>query len=135
MKFTLKRIHLDDKFTIGHLLLNDEVICFTLEDAVREVDGQPVGEWKIPGITAIPKGSYLVTQTFSQRFKRVLPLLHDVGGFVGVRIHTGNSDVDTEGCILVGSSWDGKSNWISGSKSAFDKLMPLLGDESTIEIG
>lgn len=135
MNFTLKRIHFGDKFTIGHLLLNDEVVCFTLEDTVREVDGQPVSEWKIPRSTAIPKGTYRVTPTFSPRFKRVLPLLHNVSGFVGVRIHTGNSDVDTEGCILVGSSWDGKSNWISGSRPAFTKLMPLLGDESTIEIG
>jgi hypothetical protein len=54
----------------------------------------------------------------------------DVPGFSGVRIHTGNSSADTEGCILVGSGWDGKSNWISGSKLALSMLFPLL-EQST----
>lgn len=134
MNFTLKRIYFGDKFTVGHLILNDEVVCLTLEDKVREIEGQPVGQWKIPHVTAIPKGTYQITQTFSPKFGKVMPLLNNVSGYEGVRIHTGNSDVDTDGCILVGTFWDGKSDWISGSRDAFSKLLPLLGDESTIEV-
>ena len=134
MNFILKRIHYGDNFTVGHLIVNSEVICLTLEDKVREEDGQPVSEWKIPHVTAIPKGIYIVTKTFSPKFGKVMPLLNDVPGYSGVRIHPGNSDVDTDGCILVGTSWDGKNDWIVGSTSAFNKLLPLLGDQSTIQI-
>ena len=66
----------------------------------------------------------------SNRFKRELPLLEGVEGFEGVRIHTGNTSADTEGCLIVGSTWDGKSDFIGGSKLAFDKLFPLIKNSS-----
>jgi len=126
MKLELKRVKLADTFTVGKLYANDEFICYTLEDTVREVEGQPVSEWKVHGQTAIPRGNYTVDITFSQRFQVKLPLLHDVLGFTGVRIHTGNSAKDTEGCILVGEAWDGSSGWIGSSKVAFSLLMPKI---------
>ena len=82
--------------------------CWTCEDVIREKPGQPVGAWKIPGSTAIPEGMYRVVMTPSVRFHgKVLPLLLDVPGFSGVRIHPGNTSADTEGCILPGDSTDG----------------------------
>ena len=52
-------------------------------------------------VTAIPTGRYEVTVTYSPHFKRNLPLLNNVPGYSGVRIHSGNTAEDTDGCILV----------------------------------
>jgi hypothetical protein len=131
MELLLKRVQFGEDFTLGKLYHDGQFICYTLEDKVREVIGEPVSAWKVAGQTAIPAGVYPVIITMSARFKIRLPLLMDVPGFSGVRIHTGNSSADTEGCILVGSGWDGKSNWISGSKLALSMLFPLL--EQSVE--
>lgn len=126
MNLELKRLKLGDDYTIGRLSLDGRFLCYTLEDKVREVIGEPVSTWKVMNQTAIPKGVYPVIITMSARFKIRLPLLMNVPGFSGVRIHTGNSSKDTEGCILVGSTWDGSSGWIGSSKVAFSLLFPIL---------
>lgn len=126
MKLTLKRIAFGDTYTIGKLYDDNQFICYTLEDKVREVAGEPVELWKKQNETAIPVGVYPVTITMSTRFRTRLPLLLNVPGFTGIRIHTGNSSKDTEGCILVGSTWDGKSGWIGSSKVAFSILLPMI---------
>jgi len=72
---------------------------YTCEDVVRD--------HKVPGLTAIPVGTYQIAMTFSQRFQKVMPLLLNVPNFTGIRIHAGNTSSDTDGCILVGFSTDG----------------------------
>lgn len=124
MELTLNRIFLGSSATIGELYVDREHIADTLEDRVR-----PEGE-KVYGKTAIPEGTYEVKLTHSPRFKKILPEILNVPNFSGIRIHTGNSSKDTEGCILVGT-WDGeKEDWVSDSKIAFNKLMSLL-EEAT----
>jgi len=82
--------------------------CWTCEDVIREIHGVDVAVWKVPGETAIPSGLYRVVMTPSVRFHgKVLPLLMEVPGFSGIRIHPGNSAADTEGCILPGETTDG----------------------------
>ena len=88
--------------TMGKLYIDDAYACHTLEDEVREVIGQPVSEWKIPGKTAIPKGLYRVTLEDSGRFGPDTLTINDVPGFQYIRIHAGNTADDTEGCLLVG---------------------------------
>lgn len=100
--------------------------CYTLEDVVRERIGVPVAQWKIPGKTAIPEGTYRVALTPSARFKALMPQLLDVPGFQGIRIHTGNTFADTEGCILVGLDTDGRG--ITRSRPAFSFLFDRLMD-------
>jgi hypothetical protein len=92
-----------DGATLGSLYADGHWCCWTVEDEIREVPGQPVDSWKVQGATAIPAGRYRVHVTFSQRYGRRLPLLGDVPGFTGVRIHPGNVPADTEGCLLPGS--------------------------------
>lgn len=125
--------------TPGALSIDGKQVCWTLEDTVREQPGKQVKFWKIPGETAIPVGTYPVILTMSNRFKKVLPLLVGVPGFEGVRIHSGNTVHDTEGCILVGLTKIGPT--VGNSRAAMDMLMPLLraadarGEDITIEIG
>ena len=80
--------------TLGILLIDGVFTCWTLEDVVREV--------KIPGETAIPAGRYDVRLSLSQRFQKLLPEILAVPGFTGIRIHAGNTQADTHGCLLVG---------------------------------
>ena len=134
MKLQLIRTYFGNSFTLGSIYIDTKWVCYTLEDKVREEVGKPVEEWKIFGCTAIPKGTYEVEITFSNHFQKELPELMNVPGFVGVRIHTGNDSQDTEGCILVGSYWDEKNDWIGGSAMAFAKLSALLIEPIEIEI-
>ena len=132
MKLKLYRKFLGSKYTIGKLFVNDEYICDTLEDVVRSEGIKVYGE------TAIPCGVYEIVLTMSPRFKKVLPLLLDVPHFEGVRIHTGNTEKDTEGCILVG--YNKVKGKVINSKIAFDKVMKYLelatinNEKITIEV-
>ena len=115
-------------YTIGRLEdENGKKLCDTLEPTWRDYKG---GELKIPKKSAIPEGSYRVVVTKSQRFRKYLPLLVGVSGFEGVRIHSGNTSRDTEGCILVGHNLQvGKVLW---SRITLEKLMKLIENEKEI---
>lgn len=112
----LVRKELTNNSTIGELSVNGKFECFTLEDRVRPV--------KIKGETAIPLGAYEVVVTFSNRFKKPLPLFLDVPGFEGIRIHPGNTKKDTEGCILVGQTKS--KDMVGKSRAAFDILFAKI---------
>jgi hypothetical protein len=116
MEMRVTRQVFTDKSTIGELTIDGVHQCFTLEDKVREE--------KIFGQTAIPAGRYEVTVSFSNHFKKKLPLLMNVPNFEGVRIHSGNTAKDTEGCILVGMTKG--TNFVSNSRDAFDALFAKI---------
>ena len=129
MDMKLTRVQRDHDVTIGEMAVN-KFTCWTCEDAVRPQ--------KIPGQTAIPAGRYRVRTTFSNRFKRLLPLLDDVPGFTGVRIHPGNTAADTEGCILPGLVRLPKG--VGQSRDAFASIFDMIlaaeqaGEKIWIEI-
>lgn len=83
------------KRTFGQLSADGKNFSYTLEDPVRAPGV------KVFGNTAIPAGRYRVIVNMSVRFKRLMPLLVNVPGFEGVRLHGGNTEVDTHGCPLV----------------------------------
>lgn len=130
MKLNLVRDILDEDFTLGKLYLGNLFLCYTVEDTVRDK--------KIHGKTAIPYGQYEVIITMSNRFKKKLPLLLDVPGFEGIRIHAGNNASHTEGCILPG--FQRTEIGVAQSRDAMEHLQPMIqsaldrGDKVTIAI-
>ncbi len=106
--------------TFGKLSVDGVASYETLEDVVREVEGATVANWKVAGDTAIPRGRYRIVVNHSNRFKRELPQLLNVPGFEGIRIHAGNTEADTEGCILVGTTRAGAA--VQNSRVAFNEL-------------
>ena len=129
MKLKVVRIYKAPTYTIGKLYIDGVYFCDTLEDKVRE-DGV-----KVFGETAIPHGTYDVILNYSSRFKQIMPLLLNVPMFDGIRIHSGNTDKDTHGCLLVGKNTvKGK---ITESKVTYNELfsvLKLVKDKITIEI-
>ena len=128
MELNVKRIARKDGYTIGRLFINNEYFCDTLEDTDRGLkDTMQVNEIlakKVKAQTAIPTGKYDVILTFSPRFKRVLPLLLSVKGYEGVRVHAGNTNKDTEGCLLVGENKE--KGQVLNSRATLEKLMSVL---------
>ena len=127
-------------YTIGELYVQEEdkltqtyKVCDTIEDAFRLLPktcpDTPKGKSceckeKVYGKTCIPNGTYTVVLSYSNRFKRVLPELLNVPHFLGIRIHSGNSSKDTEGCIILGTK--SKGDWVTASRVAFNKVYVLL---------
>lgn len=130
MELNVKRIARKDGYTIGRLFINNEYFCDTLEDTDRGLSStMQVNEIlakKVKAQTAIPTGKYDVILTFSPRFKRVLPLLLSVKGYEGVRVHAGNTNKDTEGCLLVGENK--AKGQVINSRATLEKLMSILLD-------
>ena len=128
MKLRLERIHFGETYTIGRLYIDDVYFCDTLEDKYRDLEKEP----KVYGKTAIPFGTYKIIITYSPKFKRRLPLLVNVPHFEAIRIHSGNTEFDTEGCILVGENKvKGK---VINSKFWEMELMKRLDLEKEFEI-
>lgn len=107
MELLLERKYLKTKYTIGNLYLNGKYYCNILEDTVRDINKNSTfdcGEFKISGHTAIPYGKYEIQVTYSPKFKRKLPLLLNVKHFEGIRIHRGNTEKDSSGCLIPGEN-------------------------------
>ena len=137
-KIVLNRVRRGPDNVIGTLSFNGHVYA-TLEDPVRRR--------KIPGVTAIPSGTYELTLRneggMTKRYAKRFPNMHkgmiwlrDVPDFKYVYIHIGNYPKDTDGCILVGMR--AKQEMIVGSTDAYRRMYPLLvkmiGEGCQIEI-
>ena len=100
--------------------------CDTLEPPRRNLLNG--GKWdkrlKVKGMTAIPEGRYLMRFTYSPKFGKRLFQLMDVPLFDGIRIHSGNSVKDTQGCILVGNNM--KVGRLENSRAVLFKLEMML---------
>lgn len=141
MKLTLKRKYLGEKYTIGDLYIDGKFFCNTIEDTVRKLPtncpNTPKGSTckcreKVYAQTAIPEGTYKITMEHSPRFKRKLPFLHNVPHFIGILIHSGTTEKDSAGCLIVGKNTiKGK---VTESRVTSDKLNTILTKEKQITI-
>ncbi len=137
MKLKVIRRIYSKKSIIGSLYINDAFFCATLEDVSRDLnrdgDLNDPGEKKVHGQTAIPAGNYQLAITFSNRFGKIMPEVIRVPGFLGIRIHSGNTPEHTEGCLLVGTYDPNTPDFIGNSRIIFSKLMSRLSIAAKFE--
>lgn len=128
MEVRIDPITKTDDYTISRVFLDGADFCYCLEDTDRGLSSDMslsnIQAVKVYGKTAIPAGRYEVVLTYSNRFRRELPELMDVPGFTGIRIHPGNYNVHTEGCLLFGSSLI--PHGVGGSRPIVDRFIKLL---------
>ena len=124
MELQLKRETFTEQSTIGTLSIDGVFECFILEDKDRGLNDtltlEQILRVKVYGKTAIPYGRYEIEWTMSARFKVFMPILLNVKGYAGIRIHKGNTEIDSLGCLLCGTRK--KSNMITESTLATKNL-------------
>jgi hypothetical protein len=130
----LYRFSDNGKDTLGLLMFNNELLCYTLEDEHRAV--------KVDGETRIPEGIYEIklrtTGGFHQKYLKKFGKMHkgmlhlqDVPGFEYILIHCGNSEADTAGCILLGNTANNnkiENGFIQNSVKAYKRIYPIIAD-------
>lgn len=126
MKIIVERFLFQEGRTIGRLFIDGILKCYTIEDEVRLI--------KIKGKTAIPYGTYEVgtrySPRFSPKFGHEMLWIKNVPDFEYILIHTGNTEYDTEGCLIVGSkigTLNGQTAVI-GSKTAYSIIYPIISN-------
>lgn len=128
MRLTLIRIANRPTYCIGKLYIDGVYFSDVIEDVDRGLDDKmsvdEILNRKIKGETAIPTGIYNVQITYSTKYKKNMPLLLNVKGYSGIRIHSGNTAKDTEGCLIVGKNT--KVGMVTDSRNTYNALFKKL---------
>lgn len=131
MELSAHRQWLTDLTSISELLLDGKPFkrpLYILEDTDRGLHSSmrlsQIKAIKVAGRTAIPTGRYQILLTWSPKYQRIMPLLNEVPGYAGIRIHSGNFHQDTEGCLLPGLT-KGK-DYVGSSRDAIKILDALF---------
>ena len=153
MRLKIERRWKKATYTIGVLFVDGFRFCETLEDKDRGLKQTDHPEYirvrKVYQETAIPTGTYKVAMNVTspkysasawywKLCQGKVPRLLNVPCWEGVLIHTGNSALDTAGCLLVGKNT--KVGQLTDSRVTFQKIYKLMkeaydkGEEITIEI-
>lgn len=139
LELLLDRKYRKETYTIGNLYVDGEWFCNALEDKDRGLSQtmpiEEINKIKVYGETAIPTGRYEVrmdivspkyngVKWYKDNFGGRMPRLESVKGFSGILIHSGNTALDSNGCILVGmNKAKGK---VLDSRATFQKLWKIL---------
>ena len=113
MELLLTRHKSSDAGTLGSLFINGKFAMFTLEPNEDRANHP-----------AIPVGTYHVVVSYSIRFQRLLPLVIGVPGRLGIRFHPGNTEEDTDGCILLGLTQT--NNAVQNSRQACQQFQSAI---------
>lgn len=142
MELKLIRKYRCNNYCIDKLYINGTYFSDALEDPDRGLTDsmslEEIKKIKIKGNTCIPYGTYNITITYSPRFKKNLPLLNNVKGFEGIRVHAGNIPQDTEGCLLLG--FNKVKGQVIDSRNTVNKFIDIVqktlnkGEKVTITI-
>ena len=115
--------------------LGREFLAYTLEDEFREQ--------KVSAETRIPEGTYNVklrttggfhnryVDKFGADFHKGMLHVQDVPGFEYILIHTGNTDENTMGCLLVADTSQQnitKDGFIGASVDAYKRIYSSLAE-------
>lgn len=117
-------VHVADgeTFTPGKLFNGSQKFCETCEDEDRFIEKTNVA--KVPGLTAIPRGTYLLAlgwHALGAHEARIYPEVRDVPGFSGILMHGGNRAEDSRGCILLG-----KIRTVTGIAQCADMVQRMI---------
>lgn len=139
LELLLDRKYKKETYTIGNLYVDGEWFCNSLEDKDRGLSQtmplEEIKRLKVYGETAIPTGRYEVrmdivspkyngVKWYKDNFDGRMPRLESVKGFSGILIHSGNTALDSAGCILIGlNKAKGK---VLDSRATFQKLWNIL---------
>lgn len=128
MNLHLYRFASTNDATFGALYMGRTFLCFTLEDEYRAE--------KVVGETRIPTGCYQIARVYQSgmlnRMKAAwyrkdwIPTLLDVPGFTHIRIHPGNTDKHTDGCIMPAYTAYAETMSTSDSRRAFMDLIEIM---------
>lgn len=136
MEILVKRLFKKSDYTIGKMYIDGQYFCDTVEDTDRgltsDMTYEEIARRKVYGKTAIPTGRYDVAISYSPKFKRNLPLLLDVKGYSGIRIHNGKDANSSLGCIIVGENKT--KGCVINSKVTLERLMAKLRGQKDIFI-
>ena len=121
MELKLLRFDSGTNDTLGLFFIDGKFAGFTLEDEHREI--------KVKSETRIPAGTYDIKYTYSPKYRKFMLEIMNVPDFTGIRIHPGNTEADTAGCLLVGNVCRhnpfGDSR-IEESRLAYDRIASLI---------
>lgn len=121
---TLYRIKQDFYGTHG-FIRNDagEILCYTIE--------RP---WlaNAEDVSCIPEGVYLCSPHVKSNNMQLCWKLQNVPGRTGILIHTGNTEGDSTGCIIIGLEFNAMG--VLKSELALEQLHHKLPSEFSLEI-
>jgi len=148
MKYEVLRVSSQKDSTSGLLFeVNNgkrTFLCYTLEDEQRDV--------KVWGETRIPAGTYKLglrteggfhnryLSRYGADFHKGMIWVLDVPGFEWILWHSGNTDENTAGCLLLGNSQESnlvkKDGFIGASRDAYKLVYPrvLAAIESGLDV-
>ena len=117
----MELIRLEENYehgTFGVVRINKEVFC---------VDLEPRDEENASNISSIPAQQYICKRIISPRFGETFEIM-DVPGRTDVLFHSGNTDDNTLGCVLLAQYFGklGKDRAVSNSGDTFKEFMKVM---------